>query len=75
MTISRTFIVRVSESPRRVLVEDVREQRQAIAVDLASVGAQIAAWIEPGMSDEREDPVSAEPYVRAREPTVEGGPC
>jgi len=71
MTASRTFIVRVSESPRRVVVEDVRERRRALVGDLREIGAQIEAWMatrtatdpapEAG-SSEREDSVSAPPY-------------
>jgi hypothetical protein len=41
----RTFIIRVSESPPRVVVEDVRERRRAVAADVAGAGAQIDAWL------------------------------
>ncbi len=69
VTTSRTFIVRVTESPSRVVIEDVRTRRRAVARDLTDVGAQIAAWlalpgvapvvdIEPGP---REDSVSPPP--------------
>ena len=44
---ARTFIVRVSQTPLRVVVEDVRTQRRAVALDLDAVGAQIAAWLRP----------------------------
>ena len=43
---SRTFVIRVSESPRRVVIDDVRGRRRAMAADLASVGAQIEAWLD-----------------------------
>jgi hypothetical protein len=65
---SRSFIVRISESPRRVVVEDVRERRRALAVDLRDVGAQIEAWLagpppDPGECPDpaREDSVSGQP--------------
>jgi hypothetical protein len=41
----RTFIVRVSESPPRVVIEDVRTQRRAVRTDLNAVGGQIADWL------------------------------
>ncbi|HKP91551.1 MAG TPA: hypothetical protein VJT75_16415 [Thermoleophilaceae bacterium] len=44
---ARTFVVTVSDSPARVLVEDVRTQERAVADDLAQVGARIAEWLEP----------------------------
>jgi len=71
MTASRTFIVRVSQSPRRVVVEDVRERRRALVSDLPAIGSQIEAWMATGTaadpspdagSSEREDSVSAAPY-------------
>ena len=43
----RTFVVTVSESPFRVVVEDVRNARRAVAVELATVGEQIESWLEP----------------------------
>ena len=45
MEVSRTFIVRITASPQRVIVEDVREHRRAVAGDLAGVGGQIASWL------------------------------
>lgn len=50
---TRTFIVRVSEAPRRVVIEDVRARRRTVAGDLASVGAQIAVWLEAPASSPR----------------------
>ena len=38
---ARTFLVTVSDSPARVVVEDVRNRRRAVAEDLAVVGRQI----------------------------------
>jgi hypothetical protein len=39
---ARTFVVTVSDSPQRVVVEDVRSRRRAVADDLAGVGRHIA---------------------------------
>ena len=41
----RTFVVTVSESPDRVVVEDVRGRRRSVAPDLAAVGGEIARLI------------------------------
>ena len=43
----RTFVVTVSDSPARVVVEDVRTQRREVADDLDAVGSQIASWLAP----------------------------
>jgi hypothetical protein len=61
VTRPRTFIIRVNESPARVVIEDVRERRRAVAADLASVGAQITAWLEMPAADRA---VVAEPAPR-----------
>jgi hypothetical protein len=45
----RTFVVRVSTAPARVVVEDVRSRRRAVADDLEDVGVEIAALL----ADER----------------------
>jgi len=37
----RTFVVTVTEAPARVVVEDVRSRRRAIASNLDEIGAQI----------------------------------
>lgn len=42
----RTFVVTVNESPDRVIVEDVRNRRRAVAADLPHVGEQIARLLE-----------------------------
>ena len=70
MTNPRTFIVRVSESPPRVIVEDVRYRRRVVADGLGDVGEQITVWLKPrqdalpdALPDEagREDSVSPAP--------------
>jgi hypothetical protein len=43
---ARTFVVTVSDSPRRVVVEDVRSRRRTVGTDLAEVGRQIAELLE-----------------------------
>ena len=61
----RTFIVRISDAPRRVVVEDVRERRSTVAQGLGEVGVQIEAWLASGAAEEpnpdREDSVSPPP--------------
>jgi hypothetical protein len=64
----RAFIVRVSDAPRRVVVEDVREGRRAVVDDLGEVGDRIGAWLESPNVDgdgagtgRREDSVSGQP--------------
>ena len=63
MTGPRTFIIRVSESPSRVVIEDVRGRRRAVAVNLGEVERQIAEWLTPAADPglEREDYVSPPP--------------
>jgi hypothetical protein len=51
--ISRTFVVRVTAAPARVVVEDVREGRRTAVGDLMGVGPQIAAWLGLSVSDQR----------------------
>ena len=43
---ARTFLVTVSDSPARVVVEDVRSRRHAVAEDLGAVGKQIARLVD-----------------------------
>jgi hypothetical protein len=43
---ARTFVVTVSDTPHRVVVEDVRSRRRAVSEDLADVGRQIADLLE-----------------------------
>jgi hypothetical protein len=61
---ARTFVVTISESPSRVVVEDVRCRRRAVAADLAAVGGEIALLIEtPPNGDDRprgEEPLRPE---------------
>ncbi len=57
MSPTRTFIVRVSESSSRVLLEDVRERRQAVAADLHEASAQISRWLAEAGRAEAEDGV------------------
>ena len=42
----RTFVVTVSETPKRVVVEDVRNRRRTLAPDLGAVGRRIAELLE-----------------------------
>lgn len=42
----RSFVVRVSETSPRVVVEDVRTREKAVAESLATVGDQIARWLD-----------------------------
>jgi hypothetical protein len=58
---ARTFIVRVSDSPPRVVIEDVRTLRTIAAADLDAVGRQIAEWLR-----DAEELSSGEP-AQARE--------
>ena len=45
---SRTFVVTVSEAPKRVVVEDVRSRRRSLAEDLGAVGKRIAELLDQG---------------------------
>jgi hypothetical protein len=47
----RTFVVTVSDSPDRVVVEDVRTQRREVAEGLDDVGTRIAHWLESADQD------------------------
>lgn len=60
VTTSRTFIVRVSAAPPRVVVEDVRERHTAVVGDLPAIVPQIEAWLAG--TPVREDFVSPTPY-------------
>ena len=51
----RTFVVRVSETEPRVIVEDVRSRERVVAADLAAVADAIARLLE------REKPDRASP--------------
>jgi hypothetical protein len=39
---ARTFIVRISESPRRVVVEDIRTRQRVVAPGIDEVGRSIS---------------------------------
>lgn len=39
--------MRVSESPHRVIVENVRERSHVLVEDLAAIGTQIERWLRP----------------------------
>jgi hypothetical protein len=43
---SRTFVIRVSESPARVVVEDVRSGERELAEGLSEVATKIAGWLD-----------------------------
>ena len=61
----RTFIVKVTDSPPRVVVEDVRAQRQAVAADLDAVGHQIAIWLGGAEVDQTNREADAQGRKRA----------
>jgi len=42
----RTFVVTVGEAPSRVVVEDVRSRRRAVADELEDVGATIGRLLD-----------------------------
>lgn len=70
----RRFIVTVGESPSRVVVEDVRGRRSAVAADLGTVGAAIDRMIEasrPDEADGREDETDGQPLEEPA-PEMEG---
>jgi hypothetical protein len=56
----RTFIVRVSETEPRVIVEDVRSRERVVAVDVASVSEAIERLLAG------EKPDGPNPASRAR---------
>ena len=49
----RTFVITVTESPARVVVEDVRTGLRTVAADLATVGGEIARFLKtpPGQAE------------------------
>lgn len=51
----RTFLVTVTDSPARVVVEDVRNRRRAVAPRLAEVGDQIARLEAPARRTEDDE--------------------
>jgi hypothetical protein len=56
----RTFIVRVSETEPRVIVEDVRSRERVVARDLNAVPEAIGRLLEVEKA-ERPSPTRAEP--------------
>jgi hypothetical protein len=58
----RTFIVRVSETEPRVIVEDVRSRERVVAVDVASVSEAI----ERLLAGEKPDGPNAASRARPR---------
>jgi muconolactone delta-isomerase len=57
---SRTFVVRVSESEPRVVVEDVRSRERVVAANLAAVGEAIRGLLD-NEGKERTTWIRAEP--------------
>jgi hypothetical protein len=56
----RTFVVRVSESEPRVVVEDVRSRERVVAAGLTAVGEAIRRLLD-NEGKERSSRVRAEP--------------
>jgi len=50
----RTFVVSVSASPARVVIEDVRSGRRAVAPDLDTVGGEIAGLLSDHATPDQE---------------------
>ena len=57
----RTFVVSVSASPERVVVEDVRSGRRAVAEGLETVGGEIAGLLAEGKAPDRHTEEEAPP--------------
>jgi hypothetical protein len=57
----RTFVVRVSESEPRVVVEDVRTREHVVAVDLAGVSDAIERLLHGERPDRPSPPSPAAP--------------
>jgi hypothetical protein len=54
----RTFVVRVSETEPRVVVEDVRSRRRVVAVDITEVSAAIERLLGSDKPDRPTPPQS-----------------
>jgi hypothetical protein len=54
----RTFVVRVSESEPRVVVEDVRSRERVVAVDVAGVSEAIERLLHGEQPDRPSGPPS-----------------
>jgi len=50
---SRTFVIRVSESPSRVVIEDVRSGERKLAEGLSEAATRIAGWLDSTAPPER----------------------
>jgi hypothetical protein len=57
----RTFVVRVSESEPRVVVEDVRSRERVVAADLAGLSEAIERLLQRGKPDRPSPPSPAAP--------------
>ena len=57
----RTFIVRVSETEPRVVVEDVRSRERVVAADLSAVGQAIKRLLESDAKARPTPPLSEPP--------------
>jgi hypothetical protein len=60
----RTFVVRVSETEPRVVVEDVRSRERVVAADLAGLSAAIERLLQ-GEQPGRPSPPSSRAAPRA----------
>jgi hypothetical protein len=57
----RSFVIRVSESSPRVIVEDVRTREKVVAESFAEVGEAIERWLQSDREavEAREEEVDA----------------
>ncbi|HEX6460541.1 MAG TPA: hypothetical protein VF032_16605 [Thermoleophilaceae bacterium] len=57
----RTFVVRVSETEPRVIVEDVRSRERVVAADLSAVAEAIARLLASQKTERPSPPRAAPP--------------
>lgn len=57
----RTFVVRVSETETRVIVEDVRSRERVVARDLSAVAEAIGRLLDVEKQERHPSPSRAEP--------------
>jgi hypothetical protein len=57
----RTFVVRVSETEPRVVVEDVRSRERIVAADLSAVGEAIRRLLESEQEQRLSRPLAEPP--------------
>jgi len=57
----RTFVVRVSETEPRVVVEDVRSRERVVAADIGAVGEAIRRLLETEMERPPSRPLAEPP--------------